>query len=522
MKFPPRPYQSSGHAELREKFRAGLRRLLLVMPTGTGKTGLAAMIIEATLQKGNEVLFLAHRKELIDQCSRTLDLFGVEHGVIKAGHWRERPDAPVQVASVQTLIKRKIRPRARVVILDEAHRSLNDTNQTILGWYPDALSLGLTATPTRLDGRGLGAMYESIISPITMREAIAQGYLLQPRVYEPDRPNLTGIRRTRGDYDQGQLAGRLAEQPKRIGNLVENWLELAEGQRTVCFAMNVEDSQMIVARYRDAGVAAEHLDGQTPESQRDAILSRLESGETLVVSNVDVLVEGYDLPSLGCIQLGRPTLSVTRFLQMIGRGSRPYQDQKYFVVLDHAGCCHKLGDPTADRTWTLEDRPKRERDDEGMMLTCETCSLMRPANMFRCPRCFPKTSWQSSMFAGLPIEVEGKLVERGENDPNVMCCSKCDSERVDLERFNDLQISVTCRDCSARTYQPDALATKQASETRRRAEYDRLESVRVSKGFKEGWTAHQYRNLFGDWPPKAWRKRPSSDDDEIPWTAGPD
>jgi len=513
MRHPPRPYQTFADAKLRENFRSGLRAQLLVQPTGTGKTFGAAMVIEGALAKGNDVLFLAHRKELIQQCSKTLDEIGVDHGIIKGKkHWRTRPGARVQVASVQTLVRRQP-PQARIVILDEAHRCLNDTNQTILSWFPNSLVLGLTATPWRLDGRGLGSMFQTIVAPITYREAIDQGYLLPPRIYEPDRPNLKGIKRTGGDYNRKDLAKRLGEDPARVGNLVENWLEFGEGARTLCFATSVEDSEDIVRRFKDAGVRAEHLDGDTNETLRDEVLGRLESGETQLVSNVDVLVEGYDLPSLGCIILAAPTCSLTRYLQMVGRGSRIFENQKYFIILDHAGCVAKLGDPTADRDWSLEDR-KQKRETEGEMLTCPECMLMRPANVFHCPKCTADkaaTPWQASMFGGLPIEVEGRLVERPmSRDPNAIRCSACRSDSVSLERFpgNDLTIQVKCSACSKTTYQPDRVAAKLASAQRRADELKRLEAMREAKGFKPSWVTHAYRETFGEPPPPQPKENP--------------
>lgn len=481
-------------------------RFLLGDFTVTHNTVAAAMVIEGALAKGNEVLFLAHRKELIQQCSKTLDEIGIDHGIIKGKrHWRTRPDAPVQVASVQTLVRRKL-PKARVVILDEAHRALNDTNTTILAGFPDALVLGLTATPWRLDGRGLGGIFQSIVAPITYREAIAQGYLLQPRIYEPDRPNLKGVPKSHGDFDKRALERRLREDPKRVGNLVENWLEFGEGQRTLVFATSVEDSNDIVRRFKDAGVRAEHLDGDTNETLRDEVLARLESGETQLVSNVDVLVEGYDLPSLGCVTLARPTMSLTRFLQSIGRGARPYAGQQYFIVLDHAGCCARLGDPTADQQWSLEDRkPKRETEDPAEMLTCPECMLMRPANVFHCPQCSAKKTgspWQASMFGGLPVESDGRLVERAPPQPLGHRCASCRSESVQLEPYNDLRLRVVCRSCGSTSYQADPIATRHASAERRAAELARLEQVREQKGFKPGWVTAAYRETFGEPPPR--------------------
>ncbi len=348
-------------------------------------------------------------------------------------------------------------------------------------------------------------MFQTIVAPITFRQGIDQGYLLPPRIYEPDRPNLKGIRRTGGDYNRKDLARRLAEDATRVGNLVENWLEYGEGQRTICFATSIEDSVDITRRFVDAGVRAEHLDGDTNETVRDAMLSRLESGETQLICNVDVLVEGYDLPSLGCVILAAPTCSLTRYLQMVGRGARIFADQQYFVILDHAGCVAKLGDPTADREWSLEDRKQKDAE-WAEMLTCPECSLMRPANVFHCPQCTAEklaTPWQAGMFGGLPLEVEGRLVERSRSrDPNAICCSACGSDAVSLEPFGDLKIRVVCRSCDKTTFQANRVAARMASEQRRADELARLENVRQQKGFKPSWVTHAYRETFGEPPPR--------------------
>ncbi len=507
MRFEDRAYQDDAVEELRENFRRGLTAQLLVMPTGTGKTATASKIIESALRKGRRILFLAHRKELIDQCSKTLDEFNVDHGVIKSKHWRTRPELPVQVASVQTLIKRD-HPKADIVILDEAHRALNATNQTICGWYPDALKLGLTATPWRLDGRGLGALYQTIVAPITMQQAVDASFLLPLRIYEPERPDLKGLARSAGDYNQKQLHQRLTENPKRVGNIVENWIELGESQRGVVFASSVADSLEIVRKFIEAGVRAEHLDGDTHETLRDQILERIASGETQVVSNVDVLVEGYDLPSLGCVTLAKPTLSLTRFLQQVGRGMRPFGEQRYCIVLDHAGCVHRHGDPARERTWSLEDRILRDEEDDrpAPPITCEVCKCVRNANVFHCPVCVPQATatTNAGFFDGLPVEVDGRLVER-ERQSVGMRCKPCGSDRVELERFGDLRVRVKCLACKETSYQPDEVAARQASEVRRREEYRRLEKVRADKQFKPSWVAYAYRDIFGEFPPTKWK-----------------
>lgn len=526
MKHVARPYQIHANQEIREAFRSGKRKIVLVAPTGSGKTFMASEIIDGAVAKGNRVLFLAHRKELIEQCSATLDEISVDHGVIKGNHWRKRPDLPVQVASVQTLISkrkckvckdlpddgptcimckgsRKVRrpmPDAQIVIVDETHRCLAPTYQEVLTEYPDALVLGLTATPWRLDRRGLGRMYDHMVVTVQVQELVDTGFLLPLMVYAPDLPDLSGVRTQRGDYDTAAVS-QIMGSDKLVGNIVDHWIRLGEGRRTVVFASNVENSEDLVRRFGEAGVVAEHLDGTTKESERDAILARLADGTTRVVCNVDVLCEGYDLPALGCVVLARPTKSLTRYLQQIGRVMRPYGDQTYAVVLDHAGCAHEHGLPTDPRRWSLEDRPNKKRGERinGLpCVVCEKCGALRPMHVTSCPSC---AGIQVAVFRGITTETDEDLVEFKSS----YVCSICDSTNVRLQAKGDLELKIQCRDCNETTYAVDRQATKQASEERRRKEFDRLRGIQRAKGMKDGWVGYAYRRLFGSWPPREWR-----------------
>ena len=314
-----RPFQAAALDRVRELLRAGIRRVLLVSPTGSGKTTIAAAVIDGARAKQGAVLFLAHRRELIDQCSARLDGAGVEHGVIQAGHPRALPALPVQVASVQTLARRGLRPRATLIIVDEAHHARANTDEEIFSSYgPDIPILGLSATPWRLDGRGLGEMFKEVVVAARVRELIAQGYLVSYTGFAYDTPDLRQVKKTGSDYNERALE-LVMEGSKLAGNIIEQWLKHAAGKRTVVFAVSIAHSQHLVERFRAAGVAAEHVDGTMQARDRAAILGRLASGETTVVSNVNVLTEGWDLPQLEVCILARPTLSVGLYLQMVGR-----------------------------------------------------------------------------------------------------------------------------------------------------------------------------------------------------------
>jgi DNA repair protein RadD len=283
-----RPYQTDVINRLRA---AALihRRVLLVAPTGSGKTVIASAIVQGAVAKGKRVLFLAHRRELIDQAASKLWACGIDAGIILAGR-RPRPEQPVQVASVQTLWTRAFRgtsmeaPLADVIVVDEAHHVRAQTYGKILDHYPNAVVLGLTATPCRGDGRGLGNVFGTLVECPGVQELIDLSFLVPTKVYAPSTPDLSGIRVERGDYVESQLAERV-NTDRLVGDIVDHWLRLAEGRKTVVFATGVAHSLHIRDEFRRSGVWAEHIDGTTPIEEREAILKRLSEGTVKVVTN---------------------------------------------------------------------------------------------------------------------------------------------------------------------------------------------------------------------------------------------
>lgn len=493
-----RPYQVDVTERCRDLVRRGVRRFLIQSGTGTGKTVMVAAIIASALAKQKRVLVLAHRKELIDQMYRTLVACGLLPGVIMGRDYRTRYDAFVQVASVQTLLHREL-PEADVVVIDEAHRAAAKSYLKITDSYPNAVIIGCSATPERTDGRGLNDMFDEIVSAPDIAQMTEMGYLLPLRVYAPSQPDLRGVARSGGDYNQRALSRRLKDDADRLGNIPENWQRYGEGRRTIAFCASIDDSRNMAAEFLAKGIPAEHLDGDTNMKLRDEVLERLASGETLVVCQCDILVEGYDLPSLGCVILGRPTLSIIRYLQQVGRVMRPYDDQSYAIVLDHAGCVYQHGLPTDPRTWSLEGRRERAAQTEPLPpVICEECQTIRSANTQKCPKC--NGTQQRAMFERAPVEVDGELVEFRSSYK----CPSCDSDRVRLERASELQIKASCRACPHVSYHVDRNAAKQSAEGVRRQEYNRLRLVQLRNNYKPGWVAMQYKDLFGDWPPREW------------------
>jgi DNA repair protein RadD len=396
MGISPRPYQAKIVDEF-EQLPDG-QRTIIVAPTGSGKTAVAAEITRRRVERHRRVLFVAHRREIVLQTRDKLAANGVFAGVIMAGE-SLRPLQQTQVASIQTLHARAIRsdampmPDADLLIIDECHHGRSNTYQNVIRRYKGASVLGLTATPCRGDGRGLGNIFTSMIECPQVAELIAQGYFVKSKVYAPVDPDLKGVKVTKGDYSESQLSNRMNTN-KLVGDIVTHWHKYGERRKTVVFAVDVRHSVHIANEFVKAGVRAEHLDGSTPTKDRDAILGRLASGETEVVSNCMVLTEGWDMPAIGCLILARPTKQMGLYRQMVGRALRPADGKPDAVILDHSGAVFRHGLPEDPVAWTLDqDRratnpahERRQNEQRSRLLECTQCSSIRTAGE-PCPCC---------------------------------------------------------------------------------------------------------------------------------------
>lgn len=388
-----RPYQQDAVEHLRGVLRHGARRVVLVAPTGAGKTVIAVHVVLEALRKNKKVLFVAHRRELLDQTATKLGSAGLatHHvSVLRGDDKRFRPTAPVQIASIDTLRARQVHLAADLVILDECHRSLSASFLALAQSYTGSVLLGLTATPWRLDGRGLAELYEHLVVAADVPTLIAQGYLVTPRVFtHPQKPDLRDVRLRGGDYDEQDLA-RAMDRAVLIGSVVEHWVRHAANARTLVFAASVQHSQHLAAAFVAAGIAAEHLDGTTPATERAAVLHRLHTGETRLVTNCGILTEGYDEPRVKVVVLARPTKSWTLYRQMVGRAMRPdpeLPELRMCLVLDHAGCAHEHGLPQDPQDYTLQPRRRRGAGSEVPVRSCPECYAVLPGGTLTCPEC---------------------------------------------------------------------------------------------------------------------------------------
>lgn len=479
-----RPYQLAAIDAVRDRIRQKKRRILLAKPTGSGKTLTSVAMIVGALAKGRRTLFIAHRKEIIDQTVRTFARLGITNvGVIRAQDPRRNERAPIQIASIQTLARRAKPEDISLVVIDECHCAMAESyKRHVFDAFPDSVIVGLSATPCRADGKPLGivegstAGFDELVIGARYSELIAGGFIDEPLVYStPVLPDLSRVKTTGGDYNVEQLE-EAVNRGAIIGDIVRNWQKHAGGRRTVVFAVTIEHSLALLAAFTSAGVRAEHLDGTTPEPEREAILTRLEAGTTQVVCNVGVLTEGWDQPSCKCIVLARPTKSLALYMQMAGRSLRPWRDELGVklrpIILDHGGCVDRHGFPHEDREWSLTSKPKKG----GALPTkmCGECFAMIPAGCRECPHCSAEVAVPEIVTREIEVIDHVELMLR----------------------------TMTGEDAQLVFYRKAVQKAK---------EY----------GLKPGWVFHRFKECFGKDPPWEWSRalRKAAAKDPV-WTEG--
>jgi len=460
-----RDYQVEAVRLVRDSVRRGNKKILLVMPTGSGKTHVLAAIAEGAVAKGNKILASMHRRQLVQQMRDSFVDSGLSPAIIMAGIDHDL-SCHMQIVSLATYARRlklcetginKFFIDAAVILLDEAHHALNPTNQQMLSNYQDKIVIGVTATPCLSSGVGMGQYFDDIVQPVSIKQLVDTGFLVPGIYYGPDTPDLSNIRTVLGDYEKKAL-GEVMEKPALIGSVVQNWLKLAGNKKTMVFAVNVAHSKALAREFVAHGVQAEHLDAHHDDDARSDVLSRFRTGDTQALCNVALYTEGTDIPEIECIDIARPTKSLGLHLQIIGRGARPFPGKQNFTVIDHGGNVERLGFYEDEITWGLDGkRPsaqkKVKRVKEKKLLTCSECCHVFEARE-RCPQCFT------------PITDYGKKIAAVEAD------------LIEISRVKK------------------PIATKEEKQQF----LSMLEHYRRTKNYQRGWSAHQFRSRFSVWP----------------------
>lgn len=450
-----RPYQEEAIDSVRAHIRAGKKKILVVAMVGAGKTVLFAAICKMADAKGKRTLTIAHRIELINQTLAQYERVGIpseEIGVHCGDHSRRNDGARHQIASVQTLLRRPI-PPADVLIIDEVKHGVSDSYLRIINALSNAVLIGFDATPIRSDGKGLGDIFEVLVSVSRPSELITQGYLVEPRVIAPKRkPDLSKVHTRAGEYVVEELESA-CNTPELRGDIVATYKAYSMGVRALCFATTIKHSKEIVRDFVAAGISAEHVDANTPAEQRASIFARLRDGITLVVSNVMIAGEGTDLPACKTVIMARPTQSLAIYIQAAGRCMRPDPNDPdaRATIIDHVGNSERFGLPHEDREWSLEpseikgpgegpvkrcDTYKYDGDAEPGSKTSGCLGLSPTASRHckwcdhpfypRCPKCKPRFSKKGGFLGA---------------------CTRCDRGIIQIEEASNPPATIKCRCC---------------------------------------------------------------------------
>lgn len=426
-----RPYQERMIVQARQELRSK-RSICLVLPTGGGKGQMLSYLSRASADKGLRTLVIAHRVEICEQLVSNATDWGVRFGRIMRGAPFAPTLAPVQIGMAQTAVRRLDRmPKFDLIVIDEAHHAVVGQWRKIADHFPDAKLVGLTATPQRLDGKGLGGLFESLVVGPAMSDLIADGFLAQYRYFVPqDRLDTSGLHMRGGDYKREEVE-ELVNKPKIVGNAVDLYERHFNGAPCITFCASINHAHIVEEAYRARGWRVGVVTGEDHPDDRARTMAAFRALRLNVLISVDVISEGVDVPGAQGVQLLRPTASLTLFLQQVGRALRPKPDGSKAIILDHVDNASRHGLPDADREWSLAGRDKKA-DPPGVSM-CDICGRMaEPQNRVKVFRqCGERPcGFEPGENAGRedPDEVEGELEE----------VSELPFQKVDFRSFEEM------------------------------------------------------------------------------------
>jgi DNA repair protein RadD len=403
-----RPYQLDGIARIRQAFGPDqCRAPLYVLPTGGGKTVIFSHIAHGAQAKGNRVLILTHRIELVDQISTSLANTGVEHGFIAAGY-PVRP-ARTYVANIQTLVRRLgDTPAPDLIIIDEAHHARAATWESVIRHWPQAKLLGVTATPMRPSGEGLGTIFDKLIVGPSPLELIAGGWLVQPLVFGPETVDTSGLHTRAGEFVTSE-SEELVNTPAITGSALEMYRGKTDGLPALAFCVSVQHAHDVAKQFREAGYPAMALDGGTDRDIRRGVVADFRAKKIAMLSSAELFSEGFDCPGVHVGLMLRPTQSEVIYRQQCGRILRPEPGKERAWLFDHVRNWERFGLPHWDRStpWTLEGEDRQKKKKATSVKTCPLCWAAMRSESRKCPEC-------GHAFAPKPREVEqreGTLAE---------------------------------------------------------------------------------------------------------------
>ncbi len=481
-----RPYQQTAINETKSilaRYKAAMLQLL----TGLGKTFVFANITEMARSKDKRVWIIVPRNELLRQSSDTLRAMKIPHGIINAKSNESRA-YEVHVASKDTLTRRikadKIKNWPDLIVFDEAHLNL-DAQIRIAEAAPEKTKIiGVTATPERLDGRGLSELYGDISYGPSMQWAIENGYLSNFKYFCPPTEGIDKLHRKGTDYDQKELQ-ELLERKRIFGSAIQHYKQYADKKPCLVFCRSVAAAEDTALRFQAAGYKFLSIDGKMTYEERKKRIEALRNGEIHGLTSCELITYGLDVPVVGCVIMLRPTLSRTLFFQMIGRGLRPSPGKEFCIILDHVNNLLEHGHPIDEHEWNFhgtEKSKKKKGDDIAMASLCPNCFMYFKGD--RCDNC--NAEKEVKVGKGL-VEVEGRLVEI---QGPVKLADRPPEEKTEISAR--IKAFVEARDIKGLLEVADDLGYKPLWVHRQlvdegQVNVDILKEIAQIKGYKSGW-----------------------------------
>lgn len=447
-----RDYQEDMVAAVRASYKGRKKAPLLVCPTSGGKTVTFSFIAKSATEKGKSLCLVVHRQELLYQASGEFDNYGIRHGLIKAGHSANYAHS-AQIGSVQTMVARLHKlPPFDILIFDEAHHATAGSWKKVIESQPQAMILGVTATPIRFDGKGLNGVFDDLILGPTANELINRGILAKPVIYAPPAADLTGIKTQNGDYERAVLAERM-NTPKITGDAVKHYAALAPGKPAIVFCVSIDHARQVAAEFRASGFKFYAIDGRMKDDERAALIAQLTKGEIDGLTSCDLISEGTNIPIVEVGIFLRPTKSLGLWIQQAGRILRKYPGKERALLLDHAGNCMAHGLPHDDREWSLEGVKKVKKAVGGLNVSTRRCPSCYHLHKIadKCPSC------------GFVYVSDGREVDKEGGEL--------------VEMTEDMQV---------------ALAQARKKEVSGAKSLNDLLAIEKSRGYKPGWANHIY------------------------------
>ena len=451
-----RDYQQEIISGVRSSWSSGHKRPCIVAPCGSGKTVIASELAKRTTDRGNRVVFIVHRKELCAQTESTFRQYGVDMELCRIG-------------MVQTLTRREIE-EPKLIIVDENHHVYAKSYTNILDRFPSAYVVGLTATPVRMNGGGLGKINDDLIIGPSVSELIEQKHLAPFRYYSHVSADTSSLQVKRGEFVADEI-NKLMGQEYIFGDAVENYRKYG-CKKTIVYCSSIQNSKLTAEAFCEAGIAAMHVDGETPKRQRDEIMSDFRNGKILVLCNVDLVSEGFDVPDCDSCILLRPTMSLTLHVQQSMRSMR-YMPGKTAIIIDHVENFKRFGLPDTPREWTLDYKKKQENKEK--IRTCESCYAVYEAKTLFCAPC---GGWDMRLAI---CESCGGKQQYGHGE-----CRECGGELVrGVGRQEREHVSGSFEEIQSFTFK----------KWQQCKSVQELQQIQKAKGFKPGWVYYRAREL---------------------------